>query len=85
VAYIHYSHVYHVFRRKKCCTEKTQLSHTSATIWRKNQPVKHEKYGIGTIQETEEKSNGATHITVRFLEQMLKKLLHNFCSEYNNK
>lgn len=46
-------------------------------IWRKNQPVKHVKYGIGTIQEIEEKSSGETHITVNF-KTGVKKIVAQF-------
>lgn len=45
--------------------------------WRKNQPVKHVKYGVGTIQEIEEKGNGETHITVRF-KNSVKKIVAQF-------
>ena len=37
-----------------------------STTWRKNQPVKHVKYGVGTVHEIEEKTSGEMHITVRF-------------------
>lgn len=47
------------------------------TTWRKNQPVKHEKYGVGTVQEIEEKGSGDTYITVRF-KVSVKKILAQF-------
>ncbi|HSC25461.1 MAG TPA: UvrD-helicase domain-containing protein [Candidatus Babeliales bacterium] len=36
------------------------------STWKKNQPVKHQKYGIGTIQDIEEKSTGETHLIIKF-------------------
>lgn len=45
--------------------------------WKRNQPVKHQKYGIGTIQEIEEKSSGDTYLTIRF-KMSIKKILANF-------
>lgn len=45
--------------------------------WKKNQPVQHKKYGIGTIQEIEEKSNGETHLTIRF-KIGIKKITSQF-------
>ena len=45
--------------------------------WRKNQPVKHAKYGVGTVQEIEEKTSGEMHITVRF-KIGLKKIVAQF-------
>lgn len=47
------------------------------TSWKKNQPVKHAKYGIGTIQEIEEKTTGDTHLTVRF-KIGVKKIVAQF-------
>jgi DNA helicase-2/ATP-dependent DNA helicase PcrA len=49
----------------------------SSSSWKKNQPVKHVKYGIGTIQEIEEKASGETHITVRF-RTGVKKIVAQF-------
>ena len=49
----------------------------SKSSWRKNQPVKHEKYGIGTIQEIEEKNAETTYLTVRF-KASIKKILAQF-------
>jgi len=37
-----------------------------ATTWKKNQPVSHEKFGIGTVQAVEERDNGATYVMVQF-------------------
>jgi hypothetical protein len=39
--------------------------------------VKHVKYGVGTVQEIEEKISGETHITVRF-KTGLKKIVAQF-------
>lgn len=50
---------------------------TSSSTWRKNQPVKHVKYGVGTVHEIEEKISGETHITVRF-KIGLKKIVAQF-------
>lgn len=45
--------------------DTSKKNHTNG-VWKKNQPVKHAKYGVGTIQEIEEKSSGEIHLTVRF-------------------
>jgi len=55
--------------------QKKPLS--ASTTWRKNQPVKHTKYGIGTVQEIEEKTSGEMHITVRF-KTSVKKIVAQF-------
>lgn len=59
----------------------TVTAYKSATAtsgsWRKNSPVQHKKYGVGTIQEIEEKSSGETHLTVRF-KAGVKKFLAQF-------
>jgi DNA helicase-2/ATP-dependent DNA helicase PcrA len=61
-------------------TMKTKIEfhdNSKKTVWRKNQPVKHTKYGVGTIQEIEEKTSGETHITVRF-KAGVKKIVAQF-------
>ena len=50
---------------------------SSASVWKKNQPVKHAQYGVGTVQDIEEKSSGDTYITVRF-KMSIKKILAKF-------
>lgn len=45
--------------------------------WRKNQPVKHDKYGMGMVQDIEEKTSGDTYLTVRF-KVSVKKILSQF-------
>lgn len=45
--------------------QKKQDNKTAAT-WKKNQPVKHQKFGIGIIQKIEHKGNATYHITARF-------------------
>ncbi len=49
----------------------------TGSLWKKNQPVKHAKYGVGTIQDIEEKTSGETHITVRF-RTGIKKIVAQF-------
>lgn len=56
---------------------QTKNPHTTSSTWRKNQPVKHVKYGVGTVHEVEEKTSGETHITVRF-KIGLKKIVAQF-------
>jgi len=46
-------------------------------VWKKNQPVKHAKYGIGTIENIEEKTTGDIHLTVRF-KIGVKKIVAQF-------
>ena len=50
---------------------------STGTNWKKNQPIKHEKYGIGTIQEIEEKGSGDTCLTIRF-KTSVKKILAQY-------
>ena len=57
--------------------EKIKEAGSKSTTWRKNQPVKHVKYGVGTVHEIEEKTSGETHITVRF-KIGLKKIVAQF-------
>jgi DNA helicase-2/ATP-dependent DNA helicase PcrA len=45
--------------------------------WKKNQPVKHKKYGVGTIQDIEEKTSGETHLIIRF-KTGTKKIVAQF-------
>lgn len=51
---------------------KTSLSSsndkTSNSSWKKNQPVKHAKFGVGIVQECEERSNGKIFVTAKFKE-----------------
>jgi DNA helicase II / ATP-dependent DNA helicase PcrA len=53
---------------------KTQ---NNVVTWKKNQPVKHAKYGIGTVEQTEEKASGDIHVTVRF-RVGVKKIISQF-------
>jgi DNA helicase-2/ATP-dependent DNA helicase PcrA len=63
---------------KKSSLEKAEpVVANNKSSWRKNQPVKHEKYGIGTIQEIEEKNAETTYLTVRF-KASIKKILAQF-------
>ena len=48
-----------------------------STSWKKNQPVKHQKYGVGTVQEIEEKTSGEIHLTVLF-RAGTKKIVSQF-------
>jgi len=34
--------------------------------WKKNQPVQHKKFGIGTVQKTESKGSGKIYLTIKF-------------------
>lgn len=45
--------------------------------WKKNQPVIHKKYGMGTIKIIEQKSNGKTYISVLF-KSGIKKILADY-------
>lgn len=62
-------------KKSQSTLQETKIQHTSA--WKKNQPVKHAKYGVGTIQEIEEKATGDTHLTVRF-KVGVKKIVAQF-------
>ena len=65
------------FIKKDSLTKTKPIMTNNKSIWRKNQPVKHEKYGVGTVQEIEEKDTQTTYITVRF-KTSIKKILANF-------
>lgn len=52
----------------------TSSSHNS--VWRKNKPVKHAKYGLGLVEKTEEK-NGDIYVTVKF-KTGIKKIVSGF-------
>jgi len=47
------------------------------SAWKKNQAVQHVKYGIGTVQDIEEKTTGDLHLTVRF-KIGIKKIVAQF-------
>lgn len=49
---------------------------TNASAWKKHQPVKHNSYGIGVIEDVDKKPH-ATYITVRF-SSTTKKLSEHF-------
>ncbi|HLW73021.1 MAG TPA: UvrD-helicase domain-containing protein [Candidatus Babeliales bacterium] len=57
--------------------EQTSEDKSKNKMWKKNQPVKHAKYGVGTVQEIEEKATGDTHLTVRF-KIGVKKIVAQF-------
>ena len=63
--------------KKPSSTVEETKNQRSSSIWKKNQPVKHVKYGIGTIQEIEKKATGDTHLTVRF-KVGIKKIVAKF-------
>jgi hypothetical protein len=50
---------------------------TPPSIWKKNQPVKHTKYGIGTVESIEEKTTGETYLSVKF-KAGVKKIVAQF-------
>jgi len=61
----------------KITSQNDTTTTNKSSTWKKNQPVKHQKYGVGTIQEIEEKTSGETHITVRF-KNSVKKIIAQF-------
>ncbi len=46
-------------------------------IFKKNQPVSHEKFGVGIVQDIELRANGATYLQIKF-KSGIKKLDANF-------
>jgi DNA helicase II / ATP-dependent DNA helicase PcrA len=63
---------------KKAISEQPEIAQKiNSTSWKKNQPVKHAKYGIGTIQDIEEKTNGDIHLSIKF-KIGLKKIIAEF-------
>jgi len=63
--------------KKMSPQQETITNNSSSTSWKKNQPVKHAKYGVGTIESIEEKATGDTHLTVRF-KVGIKKIVAQF-------
>lgn len=64
--------------KKQQSTEQRTTSTTpNNTSWKRNQPVKHAKYGIGTVQDIEEKTNGDIHLSIQF-KIGLKKIVAQF-------
>ena len=60
--------------------KKTLLYSDSKTpqgIFKKNQPVTHEKFGVGIVQDIELRSNGATYLEIKF-KTSTKKLDSSF-------
>ena len=50
---------------------RTPLAATSSSTktkhpWKKNQPVRHSKFGLGIVQKCEERSNGKFFVTIKF-------------------
>jgi DNA helicase-2/ATP-dependent DNA helicase PcrA len=62
--------------RPECPARGVSKGATNSS-WKKNQPVKHAKYGIGTIQDIEEKTNGDIHLSIQF-KIGLKKIVAQF-------
>lgn len=58
----------------------SNVRQTGNTKWRVLQPVKHARYGIGTIQQIEERHDG-TCLHVRF-KSGLKKIMSNFIESF---
>lgn len=56
----------------------TISSQNNFIAWKKNQPVQHEKFGIGLIQDIELKGNGLTYLQVKF-KSGNKKVDATFC------
>jgi len=54
---------------------KTAL--TSARVFKTNQPVQHETYGMGIVQKIEEKSDATVYVTVKF-KTGSKKIMSTF-------
>ncbi len=54
-----------------------EIKTQSTSVWKKNQPVKHAKYGIGTIQDIEEKASGDIHLEIKF-KIGVKKIVAQF-------
>jgi DNA helicase-2/ATP-dependent DNA helicase PcrA len=67
--------------KENVSTSTTKLQRSSEgtgnITWKKNQPVKHAKYGIGTVQDIEEKTNGDIHLSIKF-KIGLKKIIAEF-------
>jgi len=51
---------------KKFPAKKTMTKNVSVGGWKKNQPVQHKKFGIGTVQKTERKGVGKIYLTIKF-------------------
>ena len=57
--------------------QSTNTMSDKKTVWKKNQPVKHQKYGIGTIENIDVKVTGEIHIMVKF-KHSTKKIVAEF-------
>lgn len=64
--------------KKETIEEKKPLSQP-ATLWKKNQPVKHQTFGIGIIKEIETKGQDAVYLTISF-KTGTKKISASFVS-----
>jgi DNA helicase-2/ATP-dependent DNA helicase PcrA len=54
---------------------------TESRPWKKHQPVKHNTYGVGTIENIEERQDGQTFLMVRF-KAGIKKILASFLQSF---
>ena len=52
--------------RKGGVTSESKLSNFAKAGFKKNQPVIHEKFGVGIVQDIELRANGNTYLEVKF-------------------
>jgi DNA helicase-2/ATP-dependent DNA helicase PcrA len=52
--------------KKAFSEEPAQPKISTVTIWKKNQPVQHKKFGTGIIQMVEKKDDGSIYLTIDF-------------------
>lgn len=53
-------------RNEQTESKKSLLTKAATGLWKKNQPVSHDKFGIGIIQDIELRANGVTILQVKF-------------------
>ena len=47
-------------------SKNNSLKTIGAKLWKKNQPVTHDKFGLGIVQDIELRANGVTILQVKF-------------------
>jgi DNA helicase-2/ATP-dependent DNA helicase PcrA len=72
----HSAQMHHNATSKPTHKHETDKSNTSSKTWKKHQPVKHSSYGVGIIEDVEQKAH-TTYLTIRF-SSTTKKLSQHF-------
>ena len=65
-------------KKEKVATAK-QASNVNYMVWKKHQPVSHQKFGMGIVEDVELRGNGTTYLQVKF-KTGVKKMDASFIS-----